>query len=97
MTVMNGLCPCGYIAVPPGHPWWGKSEDEIETSVHGGLTYSSSMDDFHRKTMDWDEMFGDWWVLGFDCGHYDDFVNPKGEAFVAAECQRLAAHAQLRS
>ncbi len=32
---------CGYVGVPPGHPWHGKSYDDVEASVHGGLTYAN--------------------------------------------------------
>lgn len=35
----------GYVAIPPGHPCYGKSslqlEDENEIHIHGGITYSS--------------------------------------------------------
>lgn len=30
---------CGYILIPHGHPWHGKSYDDIPAEVHGGLTY----------------------------------------------------------
>lgn len=30
---------CGYVGVPPHHPWYGKDYDSIEARVHGGLTY----------------------------------------------------------
>ena len=32
---------CGYLGVPPSHPWWGKWYGDIDCEVHGGLTYSS--------------------------------------------------------
>jgi len=31
---------CGYLGVPPSHPWYGKSYDNFEADVHGGLTFS---------------------------------------------------------
>ena len=31
---------CGYIAIPKGHKLYGKDYDEIDISVHGGLTYA---------------------------------------------------------
>jgi hypothetical protein len=31
---------CGYLGVPPSHPWYGH-DDDIDAQVHGGLTYAS--------------------------------------------------------
>jgi len=64
--------PCGYVAVPEGHPLHGvqpKSFREFIDSplhsidVHGGVT-------FHRTMRNDPEQR--WWV-GFDMAHYDDF------------------------
>lgn len=55
---------CGYVGVPPEHPWYGKNYDDINASVHGGLTWS---DDHVGK----DPADGYWWV-GFDTAHYGD-------------------------
>jgi hypothetical protein len=30
---------CGYIGLPPAHPWHGKWYDDIDAEVHGGLTF----------------------------------------------------------
>jgi hypothetical protein len=30
---------CGYVGVPPGHPFHGKGYDDVDVAVHGGLTY----------------------------------------------------------
>jgi len=38
ITGMGTLC--GYIGVPPSHPWYGKSYNDVEAECHGGLTYS---------------------------------------------------------
>jgi hypothetical protein len=70
---------CGYVGVPPGHPWHGIEADDIDPhpDVHGGLTYS----EFCRPATD--EGRGvchlpgpgepdDVWWLGFDCGHFMD-------------------------
>lgn len=34
---------CGYVGVPPGHPWWraGGDPDDLATA-HGGITYVGS-------------------------------------------------------
>ena len=52
---------CGYIHVPKGHPWHGKDYDDIETDVHGGLTYAYELKDGE-------------FIIGFDCSHLDDFT-----------------------
>lgn len=31
---------CGYVGVPPEHPWHGKDMFDVDASVHGGITYS---------------------------------------------------------
>lgn len=66
---------CGYVAVPPSHPWHGVPYDNIDVSTHGGLTYSDSCDDdgpiCHVPSPgESDEV---WWV-GFDCGHCYDVM-----------------------
>jgi hypothetical protein len=68
---------CGYIALPPEHPWSIIGDyDGIECSVHGGLTYhrgprvvtSTQLDDFFGA----DFAPQGWHVFGFDCSHYGD-------------------------
>ena len=69
---------CGYVAVPPTHPWHGLDYMQIESvKVHGGLTYAE-----HRPPEDallelrlasGDLVDTGWW-LGFDCGHWGDFI-----------------------
>lgn len=82
---VNDSHHCGYVAVPSGHPVFGKdySDLECDIEVHGGLTYASKE--------------GDFWVLGFDCAHSGDATKswPEGGTFrtveyVEAECRSLA-------
>lgn len=64
---------CGYVAVPESHPAYKKDYDDIDVSVHGGLTYA----DTHlpvKGENNGGEMFDPMWWLGFDCAHLDDFV-----------------------
>jgi hypothetical protein len=86
---------CGYVAVPEGHPLFGKHYRDVDVAVHGGPTYAEEGD-------------GRWWI-GFDCGHAFDMMpgNIAGRAAVASlygdqyqyrdmvyvenECRRLAA------
>lgn len=67
----------GYVAVPPRHPLHGKKHEDVDMSVHGGLTYSSLFSEFrgrhveliNKKNMDVPD---DWWVFGFDTMHFGD-------------------------
>lgn len=65
---------CGYVALDhPQHPAFGKHYDDVNVSVHGGLTFSGKAIPgaiefapdpvFHPAP----------WVLGFDTAHYGDF------------------------
>lgn len=62
---------CGYVAMPPGHPWHGKEYGEPDVDVHGGLTYANkcSGDICHVPAPG--EPADVWW-LGFDCSHSND-------------------------
>ena len=62
---------CGYIGVPPGHPWHGKEYEAIECEVHGGLTYADACSGPVCHTPQPGEPEHLWW-LGFDCAHCDD-------------------------
>jgi len=94
-TIANMLgFRCGYVLVPAGHPWHGRSYSEIGADVHGGLTYSVAE--------------GADWAIGFDCAHAYDAPDPalgktswwkdfsdgkaviRDQAYVDAECIRLA-------
>lgn len=68
---------CGYVGVPPGHPWFGVKSIDQEGDVHGGVTYAEACDG--------DQLWGICHVpqpgepdhvfwIGFDCGHWADFV-----------------------
>lgn len=65
---------CGYVAVPPGHPWHQMvgTDDEC-VDVHGGVTYASKCrgDVCHvPEPGESDDVF---WI-GFDFAHIDDLV-----------------------
>lgn len=99
---------CGYVRVPPGHPWHGKDYYDIDADVHGGLTFAHPDADCGKGGED-----SAWWV-GFDCAHAFDAPDPdlpgydhdmsrlllqteygsiKTTAYVAAECRQLAEQA----
>lgn len=78
LAVRNGGAWCGYVGVPPSHPYFGKDYSDVDTgiSVHGGLTFSGAC----RKGGDPSEGICHvpakgrpevhW--LGFDCNHSGD-------------------------
>ena len=83
---------CGYVAVPPGHPWHGKSYDDVNAEVHGGITYAEacSGDVCHvPKPGEPDDV---WW-LGFDHAHSGDFCPAMGHLF-RGESYRSIAYVQ---
>ena len=59
---------CGYIKVPPGHPWHGRdySDSLWEPDVHGGLTFAEPDTPCDKGGLD------DGWWIGFDCAHFGD-------------------------
>lgn len=65
---------CGYVAVPPGHPFHGKDynhEDVEGLDVHGGLTYANACQGKICHVPKPGEPDDVWW-FGFDCNHYRD-------------------------
>lgn len=64
---------CGYVAVPPGHPWFEKNYDEVEVYVHWGLTYAGHCNGPICHLPKPGEPDNVWW-LGFDCAHCDDLM-----------------------
>lgn len=55
-----GLFGCGYVKLPKGHKYYGEDDASLLIKCHGGLNFSEQIDDK--------------WVIGFDCGHWDDMV-----------------------
>ena len=66
----------GYVIIPKGHPLHGKGYDDIDVSVHGGLTFSGPVNELdNSKEGGWFEIKPkdkDGWVIGFDTAHYGD-------------------------
>jgi hypothetical protein len=61
---------CGYVRVPPGHPWHGKDYDSIDAEVHGGLTFAEPDEHCGKGGPD------DAWWVGFDAAHAGDAPDP---------------------
>lgn len=62
---------CGYAAVPPAHPLHGKSTEDIDVEVHGGLTYANRCQGHICHVPKPGEPDDVYW-FGFDCAHSGD-------------------------
>jgi hypothetical protein len=72
---------CGYVAVPPGHPYHGAPYDDVPVEVHGDLTFASYCNEedaehgvCHVALPGEPERV--YW-LGFDFGHFLDMSPQK--------------------
>jgi hypothetical protein len=54
----------GYVRIAEGHPFYGKTYDDIPVSVHGGITFGEHIMD--------DSRWPDGYWIGFDTAHYGD-------------------------
>lgn len=94
---------CGYVAVPPGHPWHGQDYQAIDATAHGGLTYSAACAGEICHVPAPGEPDDVWW-LGFDAGHAWDCIPgmPFGAKsgiyrtleYMRVQCQDLAEQAK---
>lgn len=88
---------CGYVGVPPTHPWHGISysgctqrptcgesycEHSPGVDVHGGLTYSGRCRGSICHVPAPGEEDNVWW-FGFDCAHSGDYT-PRSRDYFAA-------------
>jgi len=62
---------CGYVGVPPGHPWHGQGYDDVDAHAHGGLTYGGLCNGVICHVPREGEPAEVFW-LGFDCAHAGD-------------------------
>jgi hypothetical protein len=69
---------CGYVGVPPTHPYHGMGYDDIDIDVHGGLTYHGPCRGEICHVPEEGREHDIWW-FGFDCAHFND-VTPKMDA-----------------
>ncbi len=81
---------CGYVAMPPGHPWHGKDMDDVGADVHGGITYAQGCRGNVCHVPKPGEPDDVWW-LGFDHAHSGD-KRPGDDALYA----RAGANAWMR-
>lgn len=88
---------CGYVGVPPGHPWHGGHEDALPESVHDashrGLTFASpvvatSVASAHRCAY--------LWWFGFDCAHSGDFMPAWARPTLGSGVYRTSGYVRRR-
>lgn len=75
---------CGYVGVPPGHPWHGQPASDVDGYAHGGLNFASlcqegAEDGYGVCHVPEPGRPAEVWWLGFDCSHCDD-VSPTMDA-----------------
>ena len=44
-VVSQGVIPCGYVEIPPNHPYFGRNYDKCNIYCHGGLTFAGKLND----------------------------------------------------
>lgn len=96
---------CGYVAVPPGHPLYGKdwSDERVsELAAHGGITYASGCQgDICHVPQEGEPANVHW--FGFDCAHAWDYtpglerLTRKARADIAVRFPELAGKALVRN
>jgi hypothetical protein len=80
---------CGYVGVPPGHPYYGRDYDDVDVDVHGGLTYGRPCQEGHPEGegvchIPEPGRPKDVWWLGFDCAHAGDARPAHNAEFLSA-------------
>lgn len=91
---------CGYVGVPPDHPWTKLGYD-VPACVHGGVTYNEPCDGDPVNGVCHTGPDGRHWI-GFDCMHSGDFVPGlsayigdvfRDLSYVKEQCANLARQA----
>lgn len=65
----------GYVLIPEGHPLHGKHYDDIDVSVHGGLTFSELVDSDMVTEWGLEKTDEGAWCVGFDTAHWGDSLS----------------------
>jgi hypothetical protein len=79
----------GYVVIFKGHPMYGKHYDEVPVDVHGGLTFSESVNSVIGNFPELTEEMKDGWVFGFDTAHYNDSMERWPKEAVERETENL--------
>lgn len=73
----------GYVRICEGHKLYGKTYDDIDISVHGGLTFGEHIKD--------NNTFSDGYWIGFDTAHHSDNLQRWPKESVLSETKDLFA------
>ncbi|HEY9803243.1 MAG TPA: hypothetical protein V6D25_23065 [Leptolyngbyaceae cyanobacterium] len=71
---------CGYVGIPPTHPYYGKDvlDDELKfIPVYGKITFSKASHHSDNQSAVCHQLLptdGNYWWLGFDCSHSEDVI-----------------------
>jgi len=79
----------GYVVIFKGHPMYGKHYGEVPVDVHGGLTFSESVNSVIGNFPELTEEMKDGWVFGFDTAHYNDSMERWPKEAVERETENL--------
>lgn len=91
----------GYVLMPKKHPYYERHYNDLYLSVHGGLTYSDYfssklfLDWIGNRNYDGDidvdnyKKFDNYWMIGFDTGHFGDDSENCSKEFVLEEANKL--------
>jgi hypothetical protein len=79
----------GYVLIPKNHPLHGKQYDEIDVSVHGGLTFSELVDAEMIEMFELEKEDEGKWCVGFDTCHFSDKLSEWSKEKVQEEAERL--------
>lgn len=94
---------CGYVGVEPGHPYHGKSEDDVELDAHGyGVNFSDECSPGETEAtgichVPEPGQSDDVWWFGFDCGHWRDLMPAMEATLNRLDPERQERWAQLLS
>lgn len=99
---------CGYVKLPPNHPWFNMEMERIDVSIHGGITFAEKDVPCGKGGPD------DGYWIGFDCAHFGDLPDPelpnggnipllppisygtvKSQKYAESECFSLCEQAKL--
>jgi hypothetical protein len=75
---------CGYVCIPPNHPYHGTDYNDIPVDVHGGLTFGE-----HASDIEFRNIPSQYYVVGFDTAHCMDTPENCPQSYVQSEAESL--------
>ena len=83
----------GYVILPVGHKYHSVHYDDIDISVHGGLTLSEPANECEWPEIAEEDKEG--WIIGFDTGHFGDTLQKWTKSRVQEELDNLVKQLEL--